>query len=67
LIELGKEVLDRAEQLGRYNKVRALDAIHIASFILFREATNIHVPLVTADSAQREAAADLSLDMVWVE
>ena len=67
LIELGKDVLDRAEQLGRYNNVRALDAIHIASFVLFREAINIHVPLITADSAQREAAAALSLDMVWVE
>ena len=60
MIELGKDVLDRAEQLGRYNNVRALDAIHLASFVLFREATNIRVPLITADSAQREAAAALS-------
>ncbi len=67
LIELGKDVLDRAEQFGRHNKVRALDAIHIASFVLFREATNMRMPLITADSAQRDAAAVLSLDLVWVE
>lgn len=67
LIETGKDVLDRAERLGRENKVRALDAIHIASVILFRESTSLKVPFVTADSAQRDAAAVLSLDVVWVD
>ena len=67
LIEAGKDVLDRAELLGRHNKVRALDAIHIASVGLFREATNGRMPLITADSAQRDAAAALSLDFIWVE
>jgi hypothetical protein len=57
--------LDRAERLGRKHKLRALDAIHIASVILFREATGLKVPFVTADSAQRDAAAILSLDVVW--
>src|SRR6266849_458302 len=57
LIEAGKDGLDRAERLGRENKLRALDAIHIASFVLFREAANMPLPLVTADSAQRDAAA----------
>jgi uncharacterized protein len=67
LIETGKEVLDRAERFGRENKVRALDAIHIASAILFREAIAQTLPFVTADSAQREAAAHTSLDVIWVE
>jgi len=66
LIETGKDVLDRAERLGRENKLRALDAIHVASVILFREATGLKVSFVTADSAQRDAAAILSLDVVWV-
>ena len=67
LIETGKDVLDRAERLGRENKVRALDAIHIASAVLFREATGQNVPFITADSAQHDAAAVLSLDVVWVD
>ena len=66
LIETGKDVLDRAERLGRENKLRALDAIHAASVILFREATGLNVSFVTADSAQRDAAAILSVDVVWV-
>jgi len=66
IIETGKGILDRAEQLGRENKVRALDAIHIASAILFKEATGLKVRFVTADSAQRDAATFLSLEVVWV-
>lgn len=66
LIETGKDVLDRAERLGRENRVRALDAIHIASVLLFKEETGQRVPFITADSAQRDTAAVLSLDIVWV-
>ena len=66
LIETGKDVLDRAERFGRENRVRALDAIHIASAVLFREATGQKVPFITADSAQSDASAVLSLDIVWV-
>ena len=67
LIETGKDVLDRAEHMSRRNKLRALDAIHLASAVLFKEETNIRTPLITADAAQREAAVLLSLDVVWVE
>ena len=67
LIETGKDVLDRAERLGRENKVRALDTVHLASAILFTEAIRRSVPFLTADSAQRDAAVALSLDVVWVE
>jgi len=66
LIEPGKELLDRAEQLVRTNRVRTLDAIHLSSVLWFRE--RIHgVPLVTADSKQRAAAMALSIDVLWVE
>ena len=66
LIETVKEVLDQAERLGREKNVRALDAIHIASAVLFREATGQKLPFITADSAQRPAAGGVSLDVIWV-
>ncbi len=46
--------------------IRALDAIHVASLITFQSAAGIRVPFITGDGRQRDAAARLKLDVVWV-
>ena len=66
-IEPTHDVLDRAERLARQNKVRSLDAIHLASTLWFIDAIHLRVPFITADAAQRAAAEAASLEIVWVE
>jgi hypothetical protein len=58
--------LARAEKLARENKVRSLDAIHIASTLWFNDAIHGRVPFITADADQRDAAMASSLEMIWV-
>jgi predicted nucleic acid-binding protein len=67
LVEVGEAVLNRAQEIvqGRV-PVRALDAIHIASVVTSEEASGIRIPFVTADGRQRDAAAQMRLDVVWV-
>jgi predicted nucleic acid-binding protein len=66
LVEVGGLVLDRAEELVRGTGLRTLDAIHVASALIFQGASGISVPFVTADAAQREAADQANLDVVWI-
>ena len=66
-IEPTRDVLHRAERLARENKVRSLDAIHIASTLCFNDSIHTPVPFVTADAAQRDAAIAASLEIIWVE
>jgi uncharacterized protein len=67
LVEVGEPVLNRAEEIVQGNvPVRALDAIHIASLVIFEAAAGIRVPFITADGRQRDAAEQMKLDVVWV-
>jgi predicted nucleic acid-binding protein len=66
LIEPTREVLERAEKLVRERKIRSLDAIHIASTLCFKDSTNARIPFITGDGDQRQAATDLSLEVIWV-
>lgn len=67
LVEVGPTVLSRAEEIiqGRA-PIRALDAIHVASLVVFQTASGKRVPFVTGDDRQREAAGHIGLDVVWV-
>ena len=67
LIEPTREILDRAEKLARENNLRSLDALHLSSALCFNDSIHTRVPFITADSAQRDAATTLSLDVIWVE
>jgi predicted nucleic acid-binding protein len=66
LVEVTAEVLRHAEALVGRTSLRALDAIHLASVLAIERAGGFRVVFVTADAAQRNAAAFLSLDLVWL-
>ena len=66
LIELSPSVLARAADVIRETALRTLDAIHIASCLVFAGGLGTRVPFITADARQREAAARVHLDVVWV-
>lgn len=66
LIQIDTLVLGRAEALVRDHTLRTLDAIHIASALVYGDALGVPLPFVTADERQRDAAARLDLDVVRV-
>ena len=66
LVEVTGLVLDRAEELIRGTGLRTLDAIHVASALIFQGASGMLIPFVTADAEQREAASQVNLDVVWI-
>jgi hypothetical protein len=66
LVDVGAPVLGQAEEIIQTVEMRALDAIHIAALLTFQPASGIRVPLITADTRQREAAEQMKLDVVSV-
>ena len=67
LIEVSSLVLDGAEELVQGAAVvRTLDAIHIASLMMFKTTAAIEISLITADARQRDAARQVGVDVVWV-
>jgi predicted nucleic acid-binding protein len=67
LVELGRTVLNRAEEIVQgIVPMRSLDAIHVASLVTFQAESGTRIPFVTGDDRQRQAAAQIGLDVVWV-
>ena len=66
LVELGVLVLNRAEEIIQGQPMRALDAIHIASALVVQTSTGLHIPFVTGDGKQHEAAGRMHLNVIWV-
>ena len=66
LLTVSTEILDRTEQIVASNAVRTLDAIHVASAQEFAGRLRGHVPFISADHRQIEAAAALGLSVQWV-
>lgn len=60
-------LLDRAERVAERLVVRALDAVHLASALLFCEEAALRTPFVTADGRQRQAATALGLDVLFIQ
>ena len=67
LVAMDDAVVARAEQVAATEAVRALDAVHLASALVFREETGIEPPFITADGRQRAAATTLGLDVIFIE
>jgi hypothetical protein len=67
LVEVGAPVLIPAEEIvqGTF-PMRALDAVHVASLTTFQAAARIRIPFVTGDATQRNTAAVLGLDVIWI-
>jgi hypothetical protein len=55
-----------AEELVDRLRVRTPDAIHLSSGHLLQAALRARLKFVTADARQRDAAAALSFECVWV-
>jgi hypothetical protein len=65
LIECGQSILDLGviEATG----VKTLDALHIASALVFQELYHMRVGFVTADRTQMEAARQMTLRATRLE
>jgi len=66
LVEVGERVIEHAEELIPSTRLRALDALHLASAMSFQWRSGNRVPFVTSDAALRDAAKRVSLQIIWV-
>jgi len=66
LVEVSALVLNKAEEMIIQTGLRTLDAIHLASILTFHTASGIHIPFITGDAKQREAATHVGLSTIWV-
>lgn len=67
LVEVGAIVLSQAEELVQKTGLRTLDALHVASALMFQAASGLTIPFITADVRQRDAAETLALNLIWVK
>jgi uncharacterized protein len=67
LVEVSEHVLRYAENLVQKADVRTLDALHIASAVMFQTAAGLTIPFITSDAKQRDAAQAMALTVIWVE
>lgn len=65
IINVTDEVLEGAEAIVLKSTARPLDAIHIASAILFQNEIKIELPFFTSDRKQLEAALSQGLTAVF--
>ena len=66
LVEITPAVLTRAEEIALNIKVRTLDAIHVASAVIFQDSTGSSLPFITSDERQLEAAQKCGLEVIEV-
>ena len=67
LVEAGESVLLQAEELVQKANVRTLDAIHLASAMIFKSESRLTIPFITGDTKQRDAAHLMGFTVIWVE
>lgn len=65
LIEVSPLVLAQAEAVIMETALRTIDALHLASHLVFQSSSGLRIPFVTGDARQRDAATQLELDVVW--
>jgi predicted nucleic acid-binding protein len=65
IIKLTDEVIEKAEAIVLKSTARPLDAIHIASAIIFQNEIKIALPFFTSDRKQHEAALNEGLKAVF--
>jgi uncharacterized protein len=66
LLELTTPILARAEEVLQRTQIRTLDALHVASALIFQDRSSAALPFVTADEWQRQAAQQMGLQIIWV-
>jgi predicted nucleic acid-binding protein len=55
IIRITDEILNKAEDVCLRSEARAMDAIHIASALVFQESAGINVGFITSDTKQAES------------
>jgi predicted nucleic acid-binding protein len=66
-VEVGVDVLQRVEGLVQKTDIRTLDALHVASAMIFQGASGLMIPFITSDAKQRDAAHAMALTVIWVD
>lgn len=66
IVKVTDDVLKKTEEVALRSTARTLDAIHIASALLFQELTGIELTFVTSDKKQEEVANHEGLKTVFV-
>ena len=66
LIQVNDSVLDKAQEIVLQSLARPLDAIHIASALIFQEMARVKVLFVTSDHRQSDVAVHVGLNSVFV-
>ena len=66
IIEVSRSVLGKSQELVLKSATRTLDAIHIASAILFRELIEVPILFATSDRKQFGAAQQQGLNALFV-
>ncbi len=67
IIRLTDEVMEKAENIALHSTARALDAIHIASALIFQESTGIKLTFITSDQKQQRIANNYRLITLFVD
>jgi hypothetical protein len=47
--------------------VKTLDALHIASAVMFQAVSGLTVPFITSHATEPDAAQAMGLTVIWVE
>lgn len=66
IINVSDSVLGKSEEIVLTSMARTLDAIHIASALIFQDMTEIEVTFITSDRKQYEIAQEKGLKAVLV-
>jgi len=67
LVEVNKPVLDRAAEVIEETGVKTLDALHIASALVFQAFSGIIIGFITVDARQTEGARRMALKVTKLD
>jgi len=67
IVRMTDDILKMAESVTLKTGARALDAIHIASALVFKDATSLELAFMTSDTKQGDAAGRAGLKTLFVE
>ena len=67
VMSVNEDILRRAEAVVLHSASRTMDAVHIASALVFQETTDIELVFVTSDARQSEAAGQSGLTVLFIE
>jgi len=67
MVEVNQPVLDRAAEVIEETGVKTLDALHIASALVFQAFSGIVIRFITVDTRQMEGARRMALKVTRLD